>query len=639
MEGHNFSARTADDVRMALPCSHANDDPEDTDFHVTANDGMTDYENDELSNSGEDMIASVSSSNNQLTESSARLLAVSQRQGELADGDNSPSVPFGQNQANNSRSRRTAEFASVDNVTRRAPVDGNHNRDGLSLHMPSEGGVSPSEVFDDERDPNYATQRPDTLGAINVAAAATANAFAGPTSRPVYQVSAAARVWTMTSTVDDISDERTEHLGRRTCGAGMDQLELNQRHLMNADIDAEAGDGDGSDEDDEEDDDTGLGSVNQCESTEADQYKMDPEADQTAGVVGAEVQENAAVIADSVRPGARGCILGQRRRTDGAVSDVSPDMDDPEEDQATRAVSAENTASDHAALVSLPIVAANAVGDEQQLGAIERHPQSAFSVPKPRVTKSKPGESESSTYSDRPVPSIRHSKSNTDVVFKPIGTGLATSDSATHRSSVTSKSADGSNIAGIVHGELSQHAVEKKQLLERDSGTSSQGKQDADGRGESDRHRSSKQAHDVNSSSDGRSRWVREPLWTDVPVSLPSACHLPGEGGAIAVGTFAPANSSSQQATPEKTGMRLFDDSADMSPIQPMSSSSSRPLSVNGLHAVDSASVNYLFPSMEFSTGIQGPLPQYSHKVLCLFFSAQFFLEYYCHWKSTSESN
>jgi len=353
---------------------------------------------------------------------------------------------------------------------------------------------------------------------------------------------------------------------------------------------------------------------------------MDPEADQTAGAV--EVQENGGAAAvDDVRHGAHGCALGRRHRTDGAVSDVSRDMDDPEEDQAERAVSVDNAAPEPAASLSLPADAVNAVpvvSDEHQHGALKRHPQSAFSVPKPRVAESKSGESDSASYSDKPVPSVRHSKSNTDIVFKPISTGLGVSDSVTLRTVITSKGSDDSNVAGIAHGELSQHSTEKKHLSARHGGIFSQDKKGGDGGVESDCHHRGRLACGVNSASDGRSLWSGEALWNDVhtstSVSLPSACHLPGEGGAIAVGNFAPANTSSLQATPEKTDThvcRLLDNSMDMSPIQPTSSSGSRPLSVNGLHAVDSASVNCVFPSTEFSVDIQGSLPQYSHKV-CL---------------------
>jgi len=623
MDRHDYSTKTTDDVGLELSCSHGSDNPEDADFHLTANDGVTDYENDELSNSGEN-IMSVSPSDNHLAESSARLLAVSDRQGALLDCDISPSVLGGQNLLDNSTNRGTTEFALMDNITRWSLVDGSRNHEDLSLHMPSEGVISPSQDFDDERDPNYATQRPDTLGAtINIAAAAAANAFAGPIAQPSYQATAAARAWTMQSAADDnsLAHDRTAHLGRRTRGAGMDELELNQRQLMNDDENAV---GDGSelcdDDDDEEDDDTGLGSVNQCESTEADQYKMDPEADQTAGLVGSEVvQQNG--TADDVRLGARGCTVGHRRRTDGALSHV---MDDPEEDQASTAVRVDDAALVSSALVSVPIDAPNSmpvVSDEQQRGALKRHPQSAFSVPKPRVTKRKPVESDLASYSERPVPSVRHSKSNTDIVFKPISTGHGILDSVALRTLLTSKSANGSHVTGIMHGELSQHSTEKKQLSTQDSGIMSHDKKHADGGVESDRCHPSRQAHDA-------SLWTRESLWNDVhtcsSVSLPSACHLPGEGGAIAVGTFAPANSSSQQATPVKTDTRaccMHDNSVDVSPIQPVSSSSSRPLSVNGSNVLDSASVNYVFPSTEFNIGIH---PQYSHKVC-------FHLQFLCH--------
>ena len=645
MERHDFSssAGTADDARVELSQSHASDDPEDANFQSVANDGVTDYENDDLSNNDEDVITSNSPSDNQF---SSRLLAVNSRDGASVDGSNSQSVPVGQNVVGNLTSRRTAEFVLMDNMTRRDEIDG--DREGLSMQLPSRGFISLNEDYDDDRDPNYATQRPDTLGAINVAAAAAAaNAFPGPIARPVYQP---ARAWPMESAVEDTSfaDDGTAQLGRRTCGAGMDQLELNQRQLMNADEDGSSDDdGDGSELcDDEDDDDTGLGNGNQCESTEADQYKMDPEADQSAGAVemlpGAhrqlvtEPQQNGSVLlpSDDVRSGACGFNLGQRHRSDGAVSDVSQDMDDPEEDQADRAVSTENARLEPPAMMSglkPSDAAAHAVpvaSNEHKREALKQHPQSAFSIPKPRVAKSKSGESESASCTNRPVPSVRQSKSNTDIVFKPISTSARKTDSAALQTLMTSKGSDGSSVTGTTHGELSRHAADQRQLSAKDSGLC-RDKKDADGDNASNLHPPGKPA-----AASGRSIWSREPLWNtmDQPIvvwndahtsssaALPSACHLPGEGGAIAVGTFALADTSSQQATPQKTDTRtcsLMDNSLDMSPIQPASSSSSRPLSVNGMHASDLASVNDIFPSTELQLGTQGSPLRYFHKV-CL---------------------
>ena len=642
MDRRDTSGKTPDDVRVE---SHADEDPEDANCQSSANDGVTDYENDDLSNNDDHMIASNSPSDNQLpvTELASGLMAVNSRGGALVDHNNGQSVPGGRSPVAN-RTNRTAEFALMDDMTRRGPVDGNH--EAVSNHPSSHGpSVSPNEDFDDDRDPNYATQRPDTLGAINVASAG-ASAFAGAVARPVYQLSAAVRAWPVESVTEDASftDDGTAHLGRRTCGAGMDQLELNQRQLMDDDLDDENGgsddDADDSelcddDDDDDDDDDIGLGSGTQCESTEADQYKMDPEADQSTAavelstghshVVSEPLQQTESVpLSADMRSGACGFSLGHRRQTDGALSDVSHSMDDPEEDQADRASSVENTRLEPAASLSVqkPLDAAHAVSaacDEHKHAALKQHPQSAFSIPKPRVSKSKPGQSDAASCSNRPVPSVRQSKSNTDIVFKPINSSVGKS-SLVPRTLMTSKGSDGFNVTGMIHGEL----ADRRQLSAQDCGVSCRDKKDTGVNVELDFN---KPVHCVNSTS-GRSVWSREPVWNsmDQPVvvwndahtSSSVSCHLPGEGGAIAVGTFAPANGSSQQATPQKSDTHaccVLNSSLDISPIQPASSSSSRPLSMNGLHPVDSASISGTFPGTEFYLGTQAMQPHFSHKV------------------------
>ena len=634
MERQDFSVKTTDDDAAELHHSYTSDDPEDANVHSTGNDAATDYENDAVSNADGDMKMPTSPLD-QLTAVSSVLLTANVGDGALAD---SRSIPLRQSHVSNSAMSRRALMSMDDTATRRGTVD--DDREGLSLHLPSRSRISPSEHFDDERDPNYATQRPDTLGAINVTDAAVA--FAGPIARPVYQAAQSTRAWPVETATEDgsFTDDRTAHLGRRTCGAGMDEVELNQRQLMVDDIDDENDAGDGSelcdDDDDEDDDDEiGLGSSNQCESTEADQYKMAPEADQTAGVASGEQQENgsAPMIGAEARPGAQGCTLGRRRRTDGAVSDTSHDMDDPEEDQADRADNAELEPAAASLPVSAPQAAANAASvtcDEHKRGALKQHPQSAFSVPKPRVTKSKPGESAPVSYANKPVPSVRQSKSNADIVFKPIITCFGKSNSAAH---VVRNGSEGLTVAG----ESSQYSADKRQLSAPDSGISSQGKKDVDGDVDLLHRHRCKQGQDVISSSAVRSLWNREPLrntveqpivvWNDghtcTSGSLASACHLSGEGGAIAFGTFAPASSSSQQATPQKTvthACHMLDNSVDMSPIQPESSSSSRPLSANGIPAVNLASGHYVLPSSEFYLDTKGPLSQYSHKVCPDFF-------------------
>ena len=592
MDAHSSAV---DDVRMEPSESHASDDHQDVNCQSTAN-GVTDYENDELSNNDEH-IAVSNSPENQSADMSAMLLAATNRDDTLVDGSNGQSVPVTQSLAGNSRQ----VVALMDNVT-----------DSHSC-----------EDFDDDRDPNYATQRPDTLGAINVATASTASTFAGP----AYQVSAAARTWPVQSAVEDSSfgGDGSAHLGRRTSGAGMDEVELNQRQLMNcddvagSDDSSESCDDDNDDDDDDDDDVNGLGSGHQCESTEADQYKMDPEADQSAATVGqplssaTELQQSGSILlnVDDVRAGACGCSLGQRHRTDGAVSDVSHDMDDPEEDQADRAVSIDNAQLEPAASVPLlrPSEVVPVVCDEHKYGALKQHPQSAFSIPKPRVTKSKAVESELNW----PVPSVCQSKSNTDIVFKPIGTSVGKSNSVL-RTVVTCKASDGVSVTGTMRGAFTHHA----QVLAQD-GAMSQDKKDAYRGNESNCHDPSKPAL-----ASERSLWSREPLWntadpafvlwndayTSSSISLPSERHLPGDTGA-----FAPAISSSQQATPQKTDIHachMVDNNLDMSPIQPASSSSSRPLSVNGQHAP----VNHT----ELYFGTQGSTPLYSHKVCPIYF-------------------
>jgi len=634
MDVHDLSDHTAD-VRM--------EHREDANVQSTGNDAETDYENDDLSNTDGDMLASNSPSDNQLTEVFSQLPTASDRDDVLVDGANSRSVAITQSLVGSSSDRRNAELALMDTMTGPAPVDG--NRDYLSLHLPSRGSMSPNEDFDDDRDPNYATQRPDTLGAISVAASATA--FAGP----IYQMAVGPRSWPADpAMVEDTSfaDDGTAHLGRRTCGAGMDEVELNQRPLLNNDDEngGSCDECDGSEFcDDDDDDDTGLGSGNQCESTEADQYKMDPEADQSADTVGMlagrygqfEPQENSNDL-PLVRARTGAFVLGQRRRTDGAVSDTSQDMDDPEEDQADRAIADENAEMQPSALVPepkpsdatqpLPVVSS----DEQKHGALKQHPQSAFSIPKPRVTKSKAEASDSSaSCSNRPVPSVRQCKSNTDIVFKPIGCCVGKSligkpDSVCRALVMTSKSSDAVTVAGNVYGDETHAAADRVQLPAQDTQISHIKKEEA-GRTESNHH-SGKPAV-VN----GRAMWSQEPLyntvnqpdavWNDVhassSVSLPAACYLPTDGGPQNTGTFAAAVSSSQQATPQKRDVRaghMFDSSSiDMSPIRPASSCGSRPSPVNGSHAVDLASVSDVFPGTELYLRMQGLAAPYSHTV------------------------
>jgi len=608
---HDVSVSRVDEVRMELSESHVIDDEENANYQSPANDGVTDYENesnDDHSNNSEDVIVSDTPSDHQLTDVLSGLLAVNNRDVALIGDSSSESVPVRQH-VDNSASRIT-ELTLTDHVTK-GPVDGYHQAEAVALHLPCHGCVSPVEDFDDYRDPKYATQRPDTLGAINVAAAAgVAGSFAGP----VFQAAAAVRSWPMESAAENTSftDDGTVHLGRRTCGAGMDQLEMNQRQLMNSDDNIGSDDDADGSELCDDNDDARLGSGNQCESTEADQYKMDPEADQSAGAVDVLAHsadsymqdiDRVGLICDDVRSAACGCTLGRRHQTDGALSDISHDMDDPEEDQADRATSVHNAKLEIALLKPegdepLPC-------DEHKCGALKQHPQSAFSVPKPRVNKSKSAESDMATYPNMPVPSVCQSKSNTDIIFKPISASVGKSNSAP-RTLITYKSSHGK-----MHGEITHRAADTTHSSTREVGLSH-----TDG-------------HAVVS---GKSRWNKEPYWKVMDqravvsnndhasgsISLPSACHLSGEGGAIAVGILAPTNNSSQQATPQKTEARachILDKSLDISPIQRTVSSSSRPLSVNGLHATDLASVNDIFPRSESYLSTQGSPPDCSHKV------------------------
>jgi hypothetical protein len=176
------------------------------------------------------------------------------------------------------------------NDTSELDIDSGHLADAAAFIRSSPGG------FADERDPNYATQRPDTLGAITIAEVTQGAAASGIQSR-YTGVPSTVRSWLADSAVEGASfadnSSSTPRLGRRTRGAGMDQVELNQRYMLDDDDDddgnqsenEENSDGDTvSDLGDEDDDDNRLRNANQCESTEADQYKMEPEVDQSDGI-------------------------------------------------------------------------------------------------------------------------------------------------------------------------------------------------------------------------------------------------------------------------------------------------------------------------------------------------------------------
>lgn len=151
--------------------------------------------------------------------------------------------------------------------------------DGLSLH---------------DRDPNYATQRPDTLGAINLvpqnAAATSAKPF------PNVSLKAPGTRFRASGQGNNASEDAIfdmVRLGRRTRGAGMDQVELNQHHQA-VGSDSESDSGDAAEPD-----------SNQCESTEADQYKMNPEADQSDSGRPDYAQEPFGGVGRGTRSGAR----------------------------------------------------------------------------------------------------------------------------------------------------------------------------------------------------------------------------------------------------------------------------------------------------------------------------------------------
>jgi hypothetical protein len=180
------------------------------------------------------------------------------------------------------------------NDTSELDIDSGRLAEAAALIRSSPGG------FADERDPNYATQRPDTLGAITIAEVTQGAATGGMQSRYTGAPSTL-RSWMADSAVEGASfadnSSSAPRLGRRTRGAGMDQVELNQRYLLDDDDDNDDDDGNqsendeensdgdtGSDLGDEDDDDNRLRNANQCESTEADQYKMEPEVDQSDGI-------------------------------------------------------------------------------------------------------------------------------------------------------------------------------------------------------------------------------------------------------------------------------------------------------------------------------------------------------------------
>ena len=151
-----------------------------------------------------------------------------------------------------------------------------HSLDGAAAFEINQPGTSRNNLDDsgldfegagaslNGRDPNYATQRPDTLGAINLVSQNPIRSFVD------IQPQASARVRGGDTPEDMIFEDVM--LGQRTRGAGMDQLELNL-HQLSISSDDDVSD-EGSDSGEPEPD------SNQCESTEADQYKMNPEADQ-----------------------------------------------------------------------------------------------------------------------------------------------------------------------------------------------------------------------------------------------------------------------------------------------------------------------------------------------------------------------
>lgn len=150
--------------------------------------------------------------------------------------------------------------------------------DSLSLH---------------DRDPNYATQRPDTLGAINLVPQNVATTSAKPFQNVVLKAGTRFRVSGQGTNASEDAIFDMVQLGRRTRGAGMDQVELNQHHqAVGSDNESDSGDAAEPDS-------------NQCESTEADQYKMNPEADQSDSGRPDYAQEPFGAVARGPRSGAR----------------------------------------------------------------------------------------------------------------------------------------------------------------------------------------------------------------------------------------------------------------------------------------------------------------------------------------------
>lgn len=144
-----------------------------------------------------------------------------------------------------------------------------------------------------DRDPNYATQRPDTLGAINLVPQNAAVTSAKVFQNVVLKAGTRFRASGQGNNASEDAIFDMVQLGRRTRGAGMDQVELNQHHqAVGSDNESDSGDAAEPDS-------------NQCESTEADQYKMNPEADQSDSGRPDYAQEPFGGISRGTRSGAR----------------------------------------------------------------------------------------------------------------------------------------------------------------------------------------------------------------------------------------------------------------------------------------------------------------------------------------------
>jgi hypothetical protein len=290
MEQSNSSGRAGSNVRVRLFQPGSSDSP-----------GEEGVENEMQAN----MFDARSSSDVEMLLSDSEMVPEDSRRESTVDGVDSASVPPSQLRLPAVRSsviephvqineqQPTDAFGVAEsfsgNDTSELDMDSGHLVDAAAFNRSSPGG------FADERDPNYATQRPDTLGAITIAEVTQGVTASGVQTR-YAGLPSTLRPWIADSAVEGASfadnSSSAPRLGRRTRGAGMDQVELNQRYLLDDDDngnqsenDEENSDGDTvSDLGDEDDDDNRLRNANQCESTEADQYKMEPEVDQSDGV-------------------------------------------------------------------------------------------------------------------------------------------------------------------------------------------------------------------------------------------------------------------------------------------------------------------------------------------------------------------